>query len=161
VHHRIGHVAVWCSIPFLIWRIRPLGRRPRWRTAHCPVHTGQSGVPNRPLARATRRPLIALLTVGSGGSDSPDSPVNFSRSVLGDFPRATSSSPMYLGAGAEDSPDSPVIFSHVAPPIPESDQFTTKPAWGTGQSGVPGWCWFWLSRAISSSILFLFSWHCF
>jgi hypothetical protein len=72
------------------------------------AHRTLSGVPNRSLARATRRPLIALVTVGSGGSDSPDSPVNFSRSVLGDFPRATSSSPMYLGAGAEDSPDSPV-----------------------------------------------------
>jgi hypothetical protein len=42
------------------------------------VHTGQSGVPSRPLARATRRPLIALATVASGGSDSPDSPVIFS-----------------------------------------------------------------------------------
>jgi hypothetical protein len=40
------------------------------------VLTGQSGVPNRPLARATGRPLIALVTIGSGGSDSPDSPVH-------------------------------------------------------------------------------------
>jgi hypothetical protein len=62
-------------IPFLIWRIRSLSRQSRWRTGHCPVHTGQSGVPNRPLARATRRPLIALATVASGGSDSPNSPV--------------------------------------------------------------------------------------
>jgi hypothetical protein len=108
VVHRTGPVVVLCSIPFLIWRIRPLGRRSHWRTVHCPVHTGQSGVPNRPLARATRRPLIALVTVGSGGSEPPDSLVNFSRSVLGKFPRATSSSPMYLGASIEDSPDSPV-----------------------------------------------------
>jgi hypothetical protein len=43
---------------------------------------GQSGVPNRPLARATRRPLIALVTVGSGGSDSPYSPVIFSRGAF-------------------------------------------------------------------------------
>jgi hypothetical protein len=80
VHHRTATVAVRCAIPFLIWRIRPLGRRSRWRTRHCPVHTGQSGVPNRPLVRATRRPLIALVTVGSGGSDS--SPVNFSRGAF-------------------------------------------------------------------------------
>jgi hypothetical protein len=32
----------------------------------------------RPLAWATCRPLILLPTVGSGGSDSPDSPVIFS-----------------------------------------------------------------------------------
>jgi hypothetical protein len=48
----------------------------RWRTRHCPVHTGQSGAPFRPLARprVTRglrnRPL-ARPTVGS-----PDSPLH-------------------------------------------------------------------------------------
>jgi hypothetical protein len=41
-----------------------------------------------------------------------------------------------LGAGAEVSPDSPVNFSHVAPPIPESGQFTAEPAWGTGHCPV-------------------------
>jgi hypothetical protein len=113
-------------------------------------HRTLSGVPNRPLARATRRPLIAQVTVGSGGSDSPDSPVNFSRSVLGDFPRATSLSPMYLGMGVEDSPNSLVIFSHIAPPIPKSGQFAAEPAWGTRHCPVhhqtvrcaTGWCWF-------------------
>jgi hypothetical protein len=40
------------------------------------VHRTLSGVPNRSLARAMRRPRIALVTVGSGGSDSPDSPVH-------------------------------------------------------------------------------------
>jgi hypothetical protein len=30
------------------------------------VHTGQSGMTNRPLAQATRRPLIGLPTVGHG-----------------------------------------------------------------------------------------------
>jgi hypothetical protein len=35
-----------------------------WRTGHCPVHTGQSSVPNRPLARTTCRALIAWTTVG-------------------------------------------------------------------------------------------------
>jgi hypothetical protein len=40
------------------------------------AHRTLSGVPNRSLARATHRPLIALVTVGSGGSNSQDSPVN-------------------------------------------------------------------------------------
>jgi hypothetical protein len=55
-------------LPF--WRRRPLQLRASWRT-------GQSGAPYRPLARATRRPRIARLTVGS-----PDSPVNYSRTPL-------------------------------------------------------------------------------
>ena len=58
-------VAVWCAISFHIWRIRPLVLGVGWRTGHCPVHTGQSCVPNRPLLRATRRPQIARLTVGA------------------------------------------------------------------------------------------------
>jgi hypothetical protein len=60
-----------------------------WRTRHCPVHTGQSGVPNRPLLRSTRRPRIAQPTVGrwrswlTGQSGAPsESPVNFSRTPL-------------------------------------------------------------------------------
>jgi hypothetical protein len=42
--------------------------------------TGQSGVANWPLARATRRPLIALPTVGAGGFGSPNSPVHTGQS---------------------------------------------------------------------------------
>jgi hypothetical protein len=69
-------VAVWCVISFLFWRIRPLVLGGSWCTGHCLVHTGQSGVPNRPLLRATRRswiarPTVALVTIGS-----PDSPVH-------------------------------------------------------------------------------------
>jgi hypothetical protein len=65
------------------WRTGQSGAPPdmlqtwsRWRTGHCPVHTGRSGAPIRPLARprVTRglrgRPL-ARPTVGS-----PDSPVH-------------------------------------------------------------------------------------
>jgi hypothetical protein len=69
VHHRTAIVAVRCAISFHIGCGRPLGHGTVW-------YTGQSGVPNRPLARATRRLLIAQPTVGSGGSDSPDSPVH-------------------------------------------------------------------------------------
>jgi hypothetical protein len=57
----------------------PLHLQARWRTGHYPVHTGQSGVPCRPLARATRRPRIARLTVALATVGSPDSPVNYSR----------------------------------------------------------------------------------
>jgi hypothetical protein len=38
-----GHSPV--RISFLIWRSRPLALWSRWRTGHCPVHTGQSGAP--------------------------------------------------------------------------------------------------------------------
>jgi hypothetical protein len=89
VHHRTVTVAVRCAISFHIWRIRPLVLGVGWCTGHCPVHTGQSGVPNRPLLRATRRPRIAQLTVGADGrwltgqsGTPPDSPVNYSRTLL-------------------------------------------------------------------------------
>jgi hypothetical protein len=79
VCHRTGTVQCPVQIVFINWRSRPLKIWSRWCTRHCPVHTGQSGAPIRPLARprVTRglrgRPL-ARPTVGS-----PDSPVNFSR----------------------------------------------------------------------------------
>jgi hypothetical protein len=81
---------IHCSCPvryLLPYRVHPTVA-PRGWLAHCscPVHTGQSGVPNRPLLRATRRPRIAQPTVGrerlwlTGQSGAPpDSPMNFSR----------------------------------------------------------------------------------
>jgi hypothetical protein len=68
VHHRTVTIAVWCAIAFQIRRIRPLVLGVGWRTGHCPVHTGQSGVPTRLVLRATRHPRIALVTVGSPDS---------------------------------------------------------------------------------------------
>jgi hypothetical protein len=79
VVHRTTTVHVWCLISFLTESSRSLVLGIGWRTGHCLVHTEQSGVPNRPLARPRvvrrlrGRPL-ALATIGS-----PDSPVNFSR----------------------------------------------------------------------------------
>jgi hypothetical protein len=91
VHHRTSPVHCSVQITFLNWRSRPLQNCSRWRTGHCPVHTGQSGAPIRPLTRprVTRglhdRPL-ARPTVGAtdywltGQSGAPsDSLVNFSR----------------------------------------------------------------------------------
>jgi hypothetical protein len=76
VAHRTGTIHSPVQIAFLKWRSRPLKIWSRWRTGHCPVHTGQSGAPIRLLARprVTRglhdRPLVRP-TVGS-----PDNPVH-------------------------------------------------------------------------------------
>jgi hypothetical protein len=59
-------------------------------------------VTNRPLARATRRPLTALPTVGAGGLGSPDSPVNFSHGAIA-FSRERR-----VRRRANRAPDSPV-----------------------------------------------------
>jgi hypothetical protein len=40
VVRRTVTVAVWCAIAFQIRHSRPLQLRARWRTGHCPVHTG-------------------------------------------------------------------------------------------------------------------------
>jgi hypothetical protein len=71
---------IHCSCPVRItfhsWRNRPLDLRAGWRTGHCPVHTGQSGAPSRPLAWATRRAQIARPTVALAVVGSSDSPVH-------------------------------------------------------------------------------------
>jgi hypothetical protein len=99
VVHRTTTVHVRCTISFLIGRSRPLLPRAGWRTGHCPVHTGQSGAPSRPLEQATCRALIARTTVGrwrrwlTGQSGAPpDSLVNFSRVAFFLFSREVSSS---------------------------------------------------------------------
>jgi hypothetical protein len=76
---------VRCPISFLKQRRRPLQIWEPLAHRTCPVHTGQSGAPFRPLAwprvarRFRYRPL-ARPTVGS-----PDSPVNFSRTPSANF----------------------------------------------------------------------------
>jgi hypothetical protein len=73
------------------------------------VHTGQSGAPCQPLARATRRPWITRPTVVLAAVGSPDSPVNYSRTPP-NFPRVACSPEVGLAhrtlSGAP--PDSPV-----------------------------------------------------
>jgi hypothetical protein len=76
VRHRTVNVDGPVPISFLFCRRRPLHHRASWRTGHCPVHTGRSCAPFRPLVRATRHPRIARPTVGS-----PDSPMNYSRTL--------------------------------------------------------------------------------
>jgi hypothetical protein len=74
--HRTATVHVRCAISFLFYRSRPLQTRGSWRTGHCPAHTGESGAPCRPLARATRRPRIARRTVALAAVGSLDIPVH-------------------------------------------------------------------------------------
>jgi hypothetical protein len=103
-------------LPFLAHSI--VGTRDGWRIGHCLVHTGQSGVPNRPLLRATHHPWIAWPTVGAGDR----------------WSNGQSGAP----------PDSPVNYSRTPPSKPESSEFTADQpgapdtVWcTTGQSGAP------------------------
>ena len=96
----------------------------RWRTGHCPVHTGQSGAPFRPLAwpcvsRGSRGRPLAHRTVRC----TPDSPVNFSRT------------PPTISRGRP--------FHQSQPGASDSVRCTT------GQSGAPRLNCLWLNKAIS------------
>jgi hypothetical protein len=142
VHHRTVTVAVRYVISFHIWRIRPLVLGVGWRTGHCPVHTRQSGVPNRLLLRVTRHPRIVQPTVGAGdrwlpgqSGAPPNSPVNYSRMPL-HFPESGR-------------------FSADQPAPPDTVRCTIE------QSGVPGQSWCWLHTTNSFVFLFLFFCHCF
>jgi hypothetical protein len=90
---RVVHRTVWCTIgqPLFMSGVRSpsySGADDRCRfmvvgapdTVRCtpdsPVHTGQSGAPCRPLARAMCRPRIARSSVALAAVGSPDSPVH-------------------------------------------------------------------------------------
>jgi hypothetical protein len=130
VCHRTVHIAVRCAISLLFRRIRPLQFCGSWQTGHCPVHTGQSGAPYRPLARpriarGLRGRPLAQSTVGfTGQSGAPsDSPVNFSRTP-------------------PSSPESG-LFTETGPSAPDTVRCTT------GQSGAPRPSCIWLYTANS------------
>jgi hypothetical protein len=150
VHHRITTVHVRCLISFHTESSRPLVLGISWHTGHCPVHTGQSGAPSRPLARtrvARRlcdRPL-PLATVGS-----TDSPVlhRSVRWIIAMSPHCFSRERRvrrgWLTRQSGAPPDSPVNFSRTPPSIPESSHFTGDQPGApdtvrctTGQSHVP------------------------
>jgi hypothetical protein len=162
VHHRIGTVHGPVQIAFLKWHSSPLQSCSRWRTGHCPVHTGQSGASCRPLKRSTRRPRILAVDRCAGGrwltgqSDAPpDSPVNFSRTPL----NVSRERRLHRGRLTRQSgapPDSPVIYNRTPPSSPESGLFTeTGPSapdtvrCTTGQSGAPRPSSSWLYTANS------------
>jgi hypothetical protein len=76
------------------------------------VHTRQSGASSRPLELATCRALIARTTVGYWRS--------------------------WLTGQSGAPPDSPVNFSHTPLSFSREQPVHRRPAWRTGQSGVPG-----------------------
>jgi hypothetical protein len=118
VCHRTVPVAVRCAISFLFRRIRLLLFCGSWHNGHCPVHTGQSGAPCRPLAR----PRVARGLRGRPLA-SPDSPVNFSRTPL-IVSREQRLRRRRLAGQSGAPPDSPVIYSRTPPSSPESGLFT-------------------------------------
>jgi hypothetical protein len=74
---------VRCGFPSIFGEANHWQPWSRWRTGHCPMHTGQSGAPSRPLARprvsrGSRSCSLAHRTVRC----TPDSPVNYSRTPL-------------------------------------------------------------------------------
>jgi hypothetical protein len=120
---------VRCGFPSLFGEADRWQPWSRWRTGHCPVHTGQSGAPSRPLARprvphGSRSRPLARPTVRS-----PDSPVNYSRTPL--IP----------------SRERQVRLSQ--PGTPDTVRCTT------GQSGAPRQRWLWLKQSYLSPICFL------
>jgi hypothetical protein len=174
VHHRTGTVHSPVQIAFLKWRSRPLKIRSHWRTGHCPVHTGQSGAhrtvrcPHPTVGSATRHARIARPTVGApdrwltGQSGAPpDSPVNFSRTLL-TVSRERRLRRRRLTGQSGAPPNSPVIYSRRPPSRPKSRLFTwTGPGTPntvrctTGQFGAPRPSSLWLNTANLSSKQFL------
>jgi hypothetical protein len=135
--------AIRCMISFLFWRIRPLVLGGSWRTGHCPVHTGQSGVPNWSLLRATRHPQIARPTVALATVGSPDSPVRhrtvrwiISTSPLRFYQRRRVRRRWLIGQSGAP-PDGPVNFSHTPSSSPESGLFTRISLAHQTLSGAP------------------------
>jgi hypothetical protein len=135
VRHRTVTVDGPVRISFLFRHRQPLHLRASWRTGHYPVHTGQSGAPCRPLARAMRRPRIALPTVALATIGSPDSSVNYSRTPL-IFPESG-------------------LFTGGWPAPPDTVRCTT------GQSGVPSRAGLRLHPAKSFAFLFFSFFLCF
>jgi hypothetical protein len=81
------------------------------------AHRTLSGGPVLPSDHwlATRHAQIARPTIGS-----PDSPVNYSRTLLTWFPRAATSPQTTHRTLSGAPPDSPVIYSRMPPSRPES-----------------------------------------
>jgi hypothetical protein len=151
VHHRTSTVHSPVQIAFLNWHNRPLQKWSRWRTRHCPVHTGRSGAPaDRWRAHASRadcavdrwlgRPL-AHRTVRCSRAP-PDSLVIFSRTPL-TVSRERRLRRRRLTGQSGAPPDSPVIYSRTSPSRPETLFIGTGPGTPdtarctTGQSGAP------------------------
>ena len=135
-------------ISFLFWRRRPLHLGVDWRIGHCPVHTGQSGAPGRPLERVTRRPRVARPTVALAVVGSPDSPVRH-RTVTVDGPvrisfLSTTVAPRrrlahrtLSGAHRTVQCPLPTVGADHVPPTDFAADRCAVDRWLTGQSGAP------------------------
>ena len=112
------------------------------RTVRCPLPTIGAGHAS-PADCATDRCAGGRWLTGQSGAP-PDSPVNYSRGVLGEFLRATSSSRM-THRTVRCTTGQSVNYSRTILSIPESSRFTVgQPGapdtvrCATRQSGVPG-----------------------
>jgi hypothetical protein len=117
---------IWCG--FLSYS----GAADRWRL-------GAVGAPDTvrcshpTVGSATRHAWITRPTVGAPdrwltgqSGDSPDSPVNYSRTLLTWFPRAATSPQLTHRTLSSAPPDSPVIYSRTPPSRPESSQLIRR-----------------------------------
>jgi hypothetical protein len=99
------------------------------RTVRCSHPTVGSATRHARIARPTIGAPDHWLTGQSG--DSPDSPVNYSRTLLTWFPRAATSPQPTHRTLSGAPPDSPVIYSRTPPSRPESSQLIRR------QPGAP------------------------
>jgi hypothetical protein len=149
------------------------GAADRWKlgavgapdTVRC---TPDSPVPPSDSWLATRHAQIARPTVGTpdrwltGQSGaSPDSPMNYSRTLLTWFPRAATSPQPTHRTLSGAPPDSPMIYSRTPPSRPESSQLIRRQPGApdtvrctTGQSGAPRLSRIMVARAKSFPIEF-------
>jgi hypothetical protein len=96
------------------------------------------------IGPATRHAWIARPTVGAPerwltgqSGDSPDSPMNYSRTLLTWFLRAATSPQPTHRTLSGAPPDSPVIYSRTPPSRPESSQLTDASLAHRTLSGAP------------------------
>jgi hypothetical protein len=134
VHHRTLSGADFFPILVqpIVGDLEPLAHRTlsgaHW-TVRCPHPTVGSATRHARIARPTVGAPDCWLTGQSG--DSPDSPVNYSRTLLTWFPRAATLPQPTHRTLSGAPPDSPMIYSHTPPSRPESSQLTRR------QPGAP------------------------
>jgi hypothetical protein len=128
------------------------------RTVRCPLSTVGAATRHARIARSIVGAVDRWLTGQSGAP--PDSPVNYSRTLLNDS-RERRLRRRWLTGQSGAPPDSPVNYSRTPPSVPESGLFTG--GWPsaldtvrctTGQSGVPDCAESWLFQPRCFLLLF-------
>jgi hypothetical protein len=105
------------------------------RTVRCPLLTVGSATRHARIPRPTVGVPDCWLTGQSGAS--PDSPVNYSRTLLTWFPRAATSPQLTHRTLSGAPPDSLVIYSRMPPSRHESSHFTRASLAHRTLSGAP------------------------